>query len=60
MLARPAVPLVCENMFRGQNQQKLVVMATSLEGSKTNLRFMICTNPENLAKIGSIDRFGGF
>jgi len=38
-----------------QNQQNLVAVATSLEGSKKNNFRLITTNPQNLAKIGPVD-----
>jgi len=43
----------------GYNQQKLVAMATSLGGSENYIQMVIyshsSTNPDNLAKIGSVD-----
>jgi len=54
-IAHPAAPLAaCD-----RNQQKLVVMTTSLEGSKAHFRLIMyshsSTNPKNLAKSDPVD-----
>ena len=58
-LARPAAPLAASVQRHQRTTKKLVVMATSLEGSKTNLRRIIYSrrsaNSENMAKIGPVD-----
>jgi len=58
-LARPATPLAASVQRHQRTTKKLVVMATSLEGSKNNLKRIIYSrrsaNSENMAKIGPVD-----